>query len=1094
MALEYKLSYTASEIDKKLTDIDEISASLALKADIIDGKIPLEQLPDDIGGGLTEVSWKDIKDKPFYEIGFSYEWDGNKEGLENFNAAGAFDFYKVSSDAPSKEELTGTIISSYFDGDLLEGAVGTGQIADFIDTNNGNFAILFGGQLPIAFIASVAGEDSAMGTSFEIPSAGLWFMSANEGEYTHYIKSAENLVKTLDKKFLPDDIGGGVTSWDDLKDRPFYNEGTFIETPSDISGLTMISSQPLEIIGGISFTFVKVGNAFSTPEETYGALIKVNSDGQMLEFVVDDSYVNYLDNGFALISFNNGFYPLVINANAPGIIALPTTSMMGEDLTFNVTEAGLYFLYLEGMGAVNSYSKGELKQLDKKFIPSDIGTWEAMPDKPFGESKSSITWDGTPMSEVANANDLEFHKASDMYFDAEDLIGSTFNLFLIEENTDITEIVSSDSIMDLGENCFGISSANLDGMPAILITSSATVVEGVELPSAGIWFLSMPDICYTSYLEMIQIKKLDEKYLPDDIGGGVTSWNDLEDKPFYETGWSIGWDGNTEGLDYVDLTASLGVMLYNVAEPKTREELIGVTVKYFYHDNPEQIIEFVITENHILNTSNDKIFLISDGNDLQFGVALEGGSTTLPMFGDFPLELQSAGIWIVVPFNYTVFYIGNIDIKKIDKKYLPDDIGSGVSSWNDLEDKPFYETGWAIEWDTNPTDTFVPIEGSDGFYKVSDIVPTKDELIGATLKAEFDGESIDMVLSDSDIVDYSADCYGFANSPFFVVTTQATEFIFMGEVPISFPSPGVWFIYSSGVTWAYYLGKGELKQLDPKFIPNYFGEVGFYTDCDISNATTTVSVPVNEDEFGMSELRFFKFSEPINDSIKGYLLSVLMDGENMEIPMGDEDRDASIIVSDTGSEYTLYALNIKTNNEIVNMEDFGLPIFTVAEAGLYVLDVSLIGGQINYFKSPDYNMIKIDKKFIPDDITAAVSITYDEFPIEGSQNPVKSAGIHSAISALESKVTSAFCYKGTVKDYSDLPIEGNSIGDVWNIANADETNEVEAGDNAAWDGESWDILAGVIDLSNYYTKEEINTLIGNCDTVISSINTLIGGV
>lgn len=442
---------------------------------------------------------------------------------------------------------------------------------------------------------------------------------------------------------------------------------------------------------------------------------------------------------------------------------------------------------------------------------------------------------------------------------------------------------------------------------------------------------------------------------------------------------------------------------------------------------------------------------------------------------------------------------------KVPAEQLPDDISGGLTeiNWEDIKNKPFGEIGLSIEWDGAPTE-YEPIDVRDILgcicYKVGEKIE-KNNIVGCTITISkyFD----DPIVVDSNmIIDFNDKTFAvmYNGTPVLFVaseknTVDLSIFGLVGQT-LEIPFDGLWFyLFNDGLFTKSILSPDyKIKQIDSKFIPNYFGEIGFYTDCDISNATATVSVPVNEDEFGISEFNFFKFSEPIDGSIKGYLLSVLIDEENMEISMGDENNDASLIVSDTGSEYTLYALNIKTDNEIVNMEDFRLPIFTVAEAGLYVVDISSLGGQINYFKSPDYNMIKIDKKFIPDDITAAVSLTFDEFPIEGSQNPVKSAGIHSAISALESKVTSAFCYKGTVQDYADLPIEGNSIGDVWNIANADETNEVEAGDNAAWDGESWDILAGVIDLSNYYTKEEINTLIGNCDTVINSINTLIGGV
>ena len=49
--------YTSADIDTKLET----------KADLVDGKVPLEQLPDNIGsggGGLTEVDWEDIKNRP----------------------------------------------------------------------------------------------------------------------------------------------------------------------------------------------------------------------------------------------------------------------------------------------------------------------------------------------------------------------------------------------------------------------------------------------------------------------------------------------------------------------------------------------------------------------------------------------------------------------------------------------------------------------------------------------------------------------------------------------------------------------------------------------------------------------------------------------------------------------------------------------------------------------------------------------------------------------------------------------------------------------------------------------------------------------
>jgi hypothetical protein len=74
-------------------------------------------------------------------------------------------------------------------------------------------------------------------------------------------------------------------------------------------------------------------------------------------------------------------------------------------------------------------------------------------------------------------------------------------------------------------------------------------------------------------------------------------------------------------------------------------------------------------------------------------------------------------------------------------------------------------------------------------------------------------------------------------------------------------------------------------------------------------------------------------------------------------------------------------------------------------------------------------------------------------------------------------VSSVLEYKGTKATLNDLPTEGNETGDVWNITNAGTLNgvTVSAGDNVAWNGTGWDVLAGTVDLSNYYTKSEVDS-------------------
>ena len=72
--------------------------------------------------------------------------------------------------------------------------------------------------------------------------------------------------------------------------------------------------------------------------------------------------------------------------------------------------------------------------------------------------------------------------------------------------------------------------------------------------------------------------------------------------------------------------------------------------------------------------------------------------------------------------------------------------------------------------------------------------------------------------------------------------------------------------------------------------------------------------------------------------------------------------------------------------------------------------------------------------------------------------------------AVDTKIASVYKYKGTVSTYNDLPSSNLTVGDVYNIETADSTHGIKAGDNVAWNGTVWDVLAGTVDLSGYQTK------------------------
>lgn len=92
-------------------------------------------------------------------------------------------------------------------------------------------------------------------------------------------------------------------------------------------------------------------------------------------------------------------------------------------------------------------------------------------------------------------------------------------------------------------------------------------------------------------------------------------------------------------------------------------------------------------------------------------------------------------------------------------------------------------------------------------------------------------------------------------------------------------------------------------------------------------------------------------------------------------------------------------------------------------------------------------------------------------------------------SAISTAVSSALKYKGTVQTYSALPANP-SEGDVYNIEQADSTHGIKAGDNVAWTGAAWDVLAGAIDLSGYVTTSALSTTLADYVTNSSLSTTL----
>ena len=148
---------------------------------------------------------------------------------------------------------------------------------------------------------------------------------------------------------------------------------------------------------------------------------------------------------------------------------------------------------------------------------------------------------------------------------------------------------------------------------------------------------------------------------------------------------------------------------------------------------------------------------------------------------------------------------------------MPDQISSisgGVKSWNDLTDKPFGDESVTIEWDGN-TEGLTEIELMGLYaYKVSNLTPEPDQLVGGTL-----------VLGSDTIVIEESNIGNMRESGFIAVlgTDKALAYItYEDNVSVTnglvFPEKGCYF-FLHGDAYISSLTYGSLKKLDPKYLP-----------------------------------------------------------------------------------------------------------------------------------------------------------------------------------------------------------------------------------------------------------------------------------
>lgn len=179
----------------------------------------------------------------------------------------------------------------------------------------------------------------------------------------------------------------------------------------------------------------------------------------------------------------------------------------------------------------------------------------------------------------------------------------------------------------------------------------------------------------------------------------------------------------------------------------------------------------------------------------------------------------------------------------------------------------------------------------------------------------------------------------------------------------------------------------------------------------------------------------------------------------------------SFVCVDANRVYAIYA----TNNLIETTWSTGLYVISHAteasDLGAIAIPPSASNGDFLTYQDGEW----IAQSFVETDPTVpswakeSSKPSYDFSEINVKPSTISGYGITDAYtkSQVDGLVSGVFHYKGVKATVSDLPTMGNVVGDVWHVT-AD-------GGEYAWDGNAWQELGTVIDLSNYVqTSRTIN--------------------
>ena len=291
------------------------------------------------------------------------------------------------------------------------------------------------------------------------------------------------------------------------------------------------------------------------------------------------------------------------------------------------------------------------------------------------------------------------------------------------------------------------------------------------------------------------------KKIESQSGGtpGVTSWNDLTDKPFYHISFSEVVIDNLTKEDHDNNNRPSCTFIPG--------DLYTVIWNGTYYEN---IKCYVGSYGYNIIQDPDVFYINDGGGDGLFIVAADQNN------------------------DYTVSVIHHVDdLQKLDEKFIPDtiarkeDIEQHVTYWDDLEDKPFYDTGIeSLTWDGDTTDKQANMLARSRMYKISDEFIPPELMLGATVTFV---KRADGTVDTTEINETNYTSVAFNDKQSYIAfsskswTTPSVAVVHSDEYYVGYNwTRGVYI--SDTVSYGWYISEikfnSTIKPLDEKYLPS----------------------------------------------------------------------------------------------------------------------------------------------------------------------------------------------------------------------------------------------------------------------------------